>query len=544
MRRIAAIGAAVLVVGLLIALPGATGAGSGGTYEVRAIFDNGAFVVPDEEVRVAGATVGTVKSVDISGDDEIVSLEGGGHPDPGKAVVVLNIEDSGFKDFRQDASCTIRPQSLIGERYVDCTPTQPRAPGEQAPPELEQIPDGEPGEGQRLLPLENNGTTVDLDLVQNIQRVPYRDRFRLILNDLGAGLAARGDDLGEVIDRANPALRQTDRVLNILALQNRQLASLARNGDRALEPLARNRTSVTGFLHNAAIAGQATAERGADLEAGLEKFPETLHQVRLTMTKLKEFADQGTPLFADLKASGANISKATQELAPFARAGVPALTSLGDAAEAAGPKLVASDPLLTDLAGTASAAVPVGNSLSSLFDTFVRTKGFEALGDFIYNTSANANGFDSFGHFLRLNVQVTNCIDVSAILIQGCEAFFQQLSAPAQKKKKKKRKARRASAGLRSAPAAPPAPQTAVPVVPLELPPLDQLIPPLGDDDSGGGEQGSEPEPGTSPDEQAGVGSQGASAQLLAARRAAGGDRRMSMKEARSFLRFLLGSGT
>mgnify|MGYP003403102530 CR=1 FL=1 len=258
MRRIAAIGAAVLVVGLLIALPGATGAGSGGTYEVRAIFDNGAFVVPDEEVRVAGATVGTVKSVDISGDDEIVSLEGGGHPDPGKAVVVLNIEDSGFKDFRQDASCTIRPQSLIGERYVDCTPTQPRAPGEQAPPELEQIPDGEPGEGQRLLPLENNGTTVDLDLVQNIQRVPYRDRFRLILNDLGAGLAARGDDLGEVIDRANPALRQTDRVLNILALQNRQLASLASNGDRALEPLARNRTSVTGFLHNAAIAGQAS----------------------------------------------------------------------------------------------------------------------------------------------------------------------------------------------------------------------------------------------------------------------------------------------
>jgi phospholipid/cholesterol/gamma-HCH transport system substrate-binding protein len=332
MRRILAIAAVLIAAGLLIALPGATGAGSGGTYEVRAIFDNGAFLVPDEEVRVAGATVGTVKSVDVSGDDEIVSLEGGGHPEPGKAVAVLNIEDSGFKDFREDASCLIRPQSLIGERYVDCTPTQPRAPGEQPPPELEQIPDGEPGAGQRLLPLENNGTTVDLDLIQNIQRVPYRDRFRLILNDLGASLAGRGDDLGAVIDRANPALRETDRVLNILALQNRQLASLASNGDEVLEPLARNRTSVTGFLRNAAIAGEATAERGADLEAGLEKFPATLRQVRLTMTELKEFADQGTPLFADLRDSGANISKATQELAPFARAGVPALTSLGSAA--------------------------------------------------------------------------------------------------------------------------------------------------------------------------------------------------------------------
>jgi phospholipid/cholesterol/gamma-HCH transport system substrate-binding protein len=539
-RRIATIAAAVLVVSLLIALPGATGAGSGGTYEIRAFFDNGAFVVSGEEVRVAGATVGTVKSVDVSDDDEIVSLEGGPHPVPGKAVVVLNIEDEGFKDFKQDASCTIRPQSLIGERYVDCTPTEPFAPGAAEKEELEEIPDGEEGEGQRLLPLENNGTTVDLDLIQNIQRVPYRDRFRLILNDLGAGLAARGDDLGEVIDRANPALRETDRVLNILALQNRQLASLASNGDAVLEPLARNRTSITGFLRNAAVAGDATAERGTDLEAGLEKFPETLRQVRQTMTELKEFADQGTPLFADLKDSGANISKATQELAPFARAGLPALTSLGDAAQAAGPKLAASDPLLTDLASTASAAVPVGNSLSSLLDTFIRTKGFEALGDFIYNTTANTNGFDSFGHFLRLNVQVTNCIDVSSFLLQGCEAFFQQLSGGGQgKKKKKRRKARRARAGLSA-----PAPQTAAPQLPLELPPLDQLIPPL-DDDPADGEEGSAPDSAPTPEQDPdSADPESAGARVQAARLAAGGDRRLTMKEARSFLRYLLGSGT
>ena len=143
----------------------------------------------------------------------------------------MEIDDSGFKDFRQDASCLIRPQSLIGEKYIDCTPTQPRAPGTPRRRCLQKIPDGQTGGGQYLLPLENNGKTVDLDLIQNIQRLPYRDRFRLILNDLGAGLAGRGQDLGEVIDRANPALRQTDRVLAILAAQNQQLASLASNGD-------------------------------------------------------------------------------------------------------------------------------------------------------------------------------------------------------------------------------------------------------------------------------------------------------------------------
>src|SRR3954447_20620642 len=181
MRRILAIAVAVLGAFLLVFLPGAIGAGSGGTYEVRGIFDNGAFIVRGEEVRVAGATVGTVKSVDVSSKDEIVSLEGGPHAVPGKAVVVMSIDDSGFKDFRQDASCLIRPQSLIGERYVDCTPTQPRAPGSEPPPELGTIADGQTGAGEHLLPLEDNGTAVDLDLIQNIQRVPYRDRFRLIL---------------------------------------------------------------------------------------------------------------------------------------------------------------------------------------------------------------------------------------------------------------------------------------------------------------------------------------------------------------------------
>ena len=46
---------------------------------------------------------------------------------PGKAVIVMKITDPGFQDFREDASCVIRPQSLIGEKYVDCRPTLPRA---------------------------------------------------------------------------------------------------------------------------------------------------------------------------------------------------------------------------------------------------------------------------------------------------------------------------------------------------------------------------------------------------------------------------------
>jgi phospholipid/cholesterol/gamma-HCH transport system substrate-binding protein len=470
MRRILLFLGGLLLVALLIALPAIGSDGSSGEYKVRGIFDNGSFVVTGEQVRVAGANVGTVESVDVTGTDETASLEGGPHPVPGKAVVVMDITDSGFKDFRADASCLIRPQSLIGEKYIDCTPTQPRAPGTPLPPPLGKIGDDQPGSGQYLLPLENNGKTVDLDLIQNIQRLPYRDRFRLILNDLGASLAGRGEDLGEVIDRANPALRQTDRVLNILAQQNQQLASLASNGDAVLEPLARNRQHITGFFHNAAISGQATAERSADLEESLRKFPETLRQVRLTSAKLKQFADQGTPLFTALNQGGRGLSKATVNLPAFARLSIPALQSLGDAAESAGPKLAASDGLLTDLAATAKSSVPIGQNFSAFLDTFTKTQGFQNLMDFIYNSVGATNGIDAYGHFLRSNLQLTSCVEVAVTIQSGCEAFFRPSTTPTTTKKKKGKKAiRKARAKLR--------PKSPLPQI--NVPNLQDLVPQL-----------------------------------------------------------------
>ena len=110
------------------------------TYEVRAIFDNAGFIIPGEDVKIAGVKVGKVSSLDVTEDF--------------KAAVVLEITEPGYQDFRQDASCIVRPQNLIGERFVECKPTQVRSANSEPPPELKAIEDG-PGAGQRLLPVEN-----------------------------------------------------------------------------------------------------------------------------------------------------------------------------------------------------------------------------------------------------------------------------------------------------------------------------------------------------------------------------------------------------
>ena len=435
MRRILAIAALAAAVSALFVAGVAAGDGDDGSYRVRAIFDNGGFLVANEQVRVAGANVGTVDSVDVTEPGEPAHVDGS--PDPGKAVVVLNIDDGGFQDFRVDASCLIRPQSLLGEKYVDCLPTQPRAAGQPAPKELAVIPEGEPGAGERFLPLENNGKAVDLDLVNDINRLPYAQRLRLILNDLGAGFAARGKELASIIERADPALKQTDRVLAILAAQNHTLANLARDGDQIMSALAREREHLTGFINNAQVAGEATAERAPDLEASLQKFPGFLRELRSTMTELKAFADAGTPTVSALSAAAPGLTRTTRALGPFSAAGIPAFKSLGDTVQESGPDLIASDPLINDLKRLGDATTPAAKPLNKLLGSLQRTGGYQHLLRFVYRTVGSVNGFDQFGHFLRAVLVITGCQVYASTPSTDCDAHFGKapintLAAPAQ----------------------------------------------------------------------------------------------------------------
>ncbi len=226
-RRFAAAAAGVACMGALIAivLLATSAGGSNGTYTVRAIFDDAGNIISGEDVKIDGVKVGTVGSVT---------------PTPqAQAAVVLNITNPGFEDFRADASCTMRPQALIGEKYVDCLPTQPRVEGTPLPPPLQRIPKGHEGEGEVLLPVANTHSPVDVDLLGDISRLPERERLTIILNELGAGLAGRGSDLNVVIRRANPALQELEKVLAILAGENHVLAKLAVDSDQGARAVRR-----------------------------------------------------------------------------------------------------------------------------------------------------------------------------------------------------------------------------------------------------------------------------------------------------------------
>jgi phospholipid/cholesterol/gamma-HCH transport system substrate-binding protein len=382
-------------------------------------------MVKGEQVRVAGANVGEVESVGVTMPGEISSYEHG-KPEaiPGKAVIAMKIEDPGFQDFREDASCVIRPQSLIGEKYVDCRPTLPRAPGTEPPPELKKIGKGQPGAGERLLPLENTSSSVDPDLINDIHTLPYAQRFRLIFNELGATLAGRGTDIEEAVKRANPDLRDADRLLEILSQQRQELAQLAADSERVTKPLADQRQHVAGFFANAGAAGQATAERGAELEASLRKFPQFLREFRTTMRNLQTFSDAATPVFSDLDRATPALTEATRNLAPFTAASTVALKSLGNAGEAAGPKFRAADPLVKKTRNLARSGVTPTSQLAKFLVSTQKTKGFDNLVDLIYNGTAATNEFDKYGHLIRSLVTLQDCAEYLMAPKSGCKATF------------------------------------------------------------------------------------------------------------------------
>jgi virulence factor Mce-like protein len=413
MRRLALIALLVAIVPWIVIglVREATDDDTQDSYFVRAEFDDASTVVAGEDVKIAGVPVGVVSDMNVTEDN--------------KAAVTLRIDDEDFTPWKQDASCQIGAQGLIGEKFVECEP------GSSSAADLQPIEEGD-GEGEHLLPVENTSSPVDLDLLNDIMRRPYRERFSILLNEFGTGLAGRGEDLNEVIHRANPALRETDEVIKILADQNRELARLAKNSDTVLEPLARERERFADFIVQANATGEATAERREDIRRGIELLPEFLRELEPLMADLEDFSDQGTPVLADLNRAAPALGRLIRAQGTLSEAGRETLPSLGDALERGRPALIRSQPLFKDLTQLGEQFDPTSKNLDDLTRSLDETGGVERLNDFLYYLALSINGFDAIGHYLRAGLVTNLCSTYAIEPGSGCNANFYDPASAAQ----------------------------------------------------------------------------------------------------------------
>jgi virulence factor Mce-like protein len=379
------------------ALVATKGTGDGAPrYTVE--LDNAFGIVEGADVKVAGVRAGRVTAMRVDMRSK-------------RALVDFEIDQDGFGSLRADAFCESRPQSLIGEYFIDCRPgTDERV-----------LEDG------GTIPVEQTASTIPIDLINNIMRRPYRERLGIILDELGAGVGARAPQIQETVRRAVPALRETDRVLAILAEQNRVLADLVANADTVVGDLAGNRRDVGRWVSETRQTASATAERRAELAASLRRLPGFLRELRPTLAKLGAAADAQAPALEDLDASAGQLERLFENLEPFSEATRDSMRSLAELAEDGRPALLAAKPTIAEL-NRFSARTPelAGNLAIVLDDLDDRGRaverdprspgghgytGFEALLQYVFDQTMAINAFDSNGYMLKVNLFLSKCSD-------------------------------------------------------------------------------------------------------------------------------------
>src|SRR3954454_14427058 len=338
MRRALGILATVLAAGSLWVFLGGAGNGSN-AHQYWVELDNAFGLVNGGDLKIAGVRAGKITKLKLDKKTN-------------RALVGIQIDKTGFGDLRADTHCDVRPQSLIGEYFIDCQPGTSR----------QHLPGG------AVIPVTHTSSTVAPDLVNDVLRKPYRERFSIIINELGAAAAGNGQNLNDAIRRASPALRETDRVLGILANQNKVLGDLVKNGDTVINDLANNKHNVQRWVSEARDTARASAERQAALAQGFRKLPGFLEQLRPTMAALGAAADQQTPALQKLSASSGQLETLFKNLGPFAKASRPAFKALGDASNTGDRAVKAAGPVVNQLNAFSTGAPELSKNLAIILE--------------------------------------------------------------------------------------------------------------------------------------------------------------------------------
>jgi ABC-type transporter Mla subunit MlaD len=431
-RRLAT--ALVVVASLTAALlvTGASVKQSKQRYKIE--FDNAFGLVEGGDFRVGGVKAGKTSKFDVK------SVKG---HNP-RAVVTAEINQPGFGDFRSDASCTIKPQSLIGEYYVDCQPGSSKR----------RLPTN----GKGVVPVTQTESTVAPDLVNNILRRPYKERFRLIITELGTGLAGRPGDLQAVLRRAHPGLRETSKVLRILGDQNRVIENFIRDSDTVIAELEHNKADVVRWVRETGRAAEISATRREDIARGFRRLPTFLDELRPTMRRLGELSDEQTPLLADLQRAAPSLNTFFKRLGPFSEASRPALRSLGSASRMGTQAFREGAQEIRELKALSRDAAPFAKPLRQFLQTSDDRRratdqdpravtaappapdptaipaggsggftGLEAIWNYLFWQSLTINGYDQVAHALRASATISRCSPIKTnITREEAEGEFKE----------------------------------------------------------------------------------------------------------------------
>ncbi|MEJ7633613.1 MCE family protein [Aeromicrobium sp.] len=206
------------------------------------------------DVRVYGALVGHVKSINSDGE---------------RAVITVSLRPEAARALPGDIGVRILPTTLFGQNYL-----------ELVPPETETS--AGPLRDGSIIPASRVTTNVELqsilaDLFPLLRSVRPAD-LNAALNALASALKGKGDQIGDTLVDLNDYLGRINQELPTLRTDMRLLGQVAKTYDLAAPDLI-------GLLRNATVTARTVTQKEGDLNRALGSLTGLARIARVTLAE-------------------------------------------------------------------------------------------------------------------------------------------------------------------------------------------------------------------------------------------------------------------
>jgi len=256
--------------------------------------DNAQAVTPGQgqTAQVAGVQIGDIADVKVK---------------DGRAIVGLDIKPQYEDLIRRDATAVLRPRTGLKDMYVQIFP------GKDGPPVKEGF----------TIPVKSSLTDVNLDEILSQLDTRTRDYVTLLADGAGEGLKGRGADLGEVLKRYEPTVRDLGRVNHAVAKERVQLRRLVTSLAQINGKLAQKPEQLTKLVDTASTTLRAVASEDDNLRGAVGELAPTLQQATQTLNAVSPFADELGPTTRALLPAVKQLQTVNAAVSPFAREATP-----------------------------------------------------------------------------------------------------------------------------------------------------------------------------------------------------------------------------
>ena len=363
---------AVLLAGYLLLFRG------GGGREYTLVFQNAGQLVKDDDVQVAGRRVGSVRSIELTRDNQ--------------AAVRVKVEEP-YAPLREGTTAVIRLTSLSGiaNRYVALT---------LAPETSKELPDG------GRLDLSKTTTVVDLDQLFNTLDEKTRGDLQDVIKGFATQYEGRSEEVGRSAEYFNPLLSTSRVLMDEVTEDEGALTRFLVNSSRAVTAVAERREDLSGLVSNANETAGAIASENVALSRALSLLPTTLRRANTTFVNLRATLGDLDVLVAESKPATRDLAPFLRELRPLVADARPTVRDLRTLIRRDGPDndLVEATRKMPSLQRAATPAFRNGRSAlikAQPVLEFIRPYTPEFVG-WLRDFGQGASNYDANGHYARI----------------------------------------------------------------------------------------------------------------------------------------------